>query len=160
MLTLEDGRLQASNAVSTRFLSAENKRYILQNENKPEWIGLKTCLVGPCGLKTGYCFPVSHVFSYLFLFAGCYITQVRLMMSTMSLILHHARPCYSRQLFKKVTTALFTTLPQWYTIWVYLSSQYILELKNPTFVLVVVFLFVCFCFLNYTQVEREQGGSR
>jgi len=38
MLTLEDGRLQASNAVSTRFLSAENKRYMLQNENKPEGI--------------------------------------------------------------------------------------------------------------------------
>lgn len=47
MLTLEDGRLQASNAVSTRFLSAENKRYMLQNKDKPEGTGFKTCLDGP-----------------------------------------------------------------------------------------------------------------
>lgn len=68
MLTLEDGRLQASNAVSTRFLSAENKRYMLQNEDKPERIGLQTCLDDPCGLKAEYHFPVYRIFSYLFPF--------------------------------------------------------------------------------------------
>lgn len=54
MLTLEEGRLQASNAVSTRFLSEENKRYMLQNEDKTERFGLKTRLDGPCGSKTEY----------------------------------------------------------------------------------------------------------
>jgi len=68
MLTLEDGRLQASNAVSTRFLSAENKRYTLQNEDKPERIGLKTHRDGPSGVQTEYHFPDYHIFSYLFPF--------------------------------------------------------------------------------------------
>lgn len=35
MLTLEDGRLQASKAVSTRFRSAENRRYMLRRESRP-----------------------------------------------------------------------------------------------------------------------------
>lgn len=74
MLTLEDGRLQASNAVSTRFLSAENKRYMLQNEGKTEGINFKTCLDGPWGLVTEYHFPVYQVFSYLFPFAGCSVS--------------------------------------------------------------------------------------
>lgn len=73
LLTLEDGRLQASNAVSTRFLSAENKRYMLQNKEKPEGICLKTWFDDFCGLKTEYCFPVYHIFSYLFPFAGCLV---------------------------------------------------------------------------------------
>lgn len=93
MLTLEDGRLQASNAVSTRFLSAENKRYMLQNEGKTEGISFKTCLDGPWGSVTEYYFPVYQVFSYLFPFAGCSVTQVSLMVPTMSLTLLNTS-CY------------------------------------------------------------------
>ena len=92
MLTLEDGRLQASNAVSTRFLSAENKRYMLQNEDKTEGTGLKTCLDG---LKTEHHFPAYHIFSYLFPFAGCLVTQASLTVPTMSLTLRHTSLYYS-----------------------------------------------------------------
>lgn len=80
---------------------------MLQNKDKTEGNGLKACLDGPCSLKTEYEFPVYHVVSYLFPFAGCLVTQVSLMVPTMSLTLPHTSPYYSGELFKKVTTALF-----------------------------------------------------
>lgn len=95
MLTLEEGRLQASNAVSTRFLSEENKRYMLQNEKKAQGFGLKTCPDGPCGSKTEYLLAAYYIFSYLFSFGGCSVAEGSL---TVPL---------SQQVFISVITALF-----------------------------------------------------
>lgn len=95
MLTLEEGRLQASNAVSTRFLSEENKRYMLQNEKKAQEFGLKTCPDGPCGSKTEYLLAAYYIFSYLFSFGGCSVAEGSL---TVPL---------SQQVFISVITALF-----------------------------------------------------
>lgn len=99
MLTLEDGRLQASNAVSTRFLSAENKRYMLQNEDKTEGVDFKSCLGCPCGLQAEYCLWDYHIFHYLFSFAGFSVTQVSLMVPRTSVTLSRGLSwtwcCYS-----------------------------------------------------------------
>lgn len=103
MLTLEEGRLQASSAVSTRFLSDENKRYMLQNEDKTEGCGLKTCLGGPCGSKIEYLLAAYYIFSYLFPFAGCSVTEGSSVLSFNST----PQQPLSQQAFISAVTGLF-----------------------------------------------------